>query len=394
MAWAAAAGLELLASRRSPPVRRPAGSATGRLPTLWSAPRFALVDQRGRVRSSDELRGSVWIADFIFTHCSSVCPILTAKMVQLQRAIRDPRVRFVSFSVDPDRDTPDALREYARRWAPDETRWTLLATTKQSLAEVVAGMRTFVQTEWDPDAELHTGELFLVDAEGRVRGLYDSAGVSFAQLLPHVQRLLSEMDGAAPIAPVTAVETNDGAALYRRLGCAGCHDVPSVAPSLAGIAGRTVMLADGRTVIADSAYLRESILEPAAKVVASYPPSMPSYRMQLSEDELTSLISYLESRKALTGGTAARATGIAVDPVCGMQVHPGRDTPHLTHQGRTVYFCSESCRSRFAGSVTVRAAAAKGLLGHQAGKDRARAREPSRTIAPERTAASGATRPR
>jgi protein SCO1 len=352
----AALGLELangsVVSRPPPSIRRLAGSANEPLPTLWAAPRFALVDQTGQIRSSDELRGSVWIADFIFTHCSSVCPILTAKMVQIQRAIRDPRVRFVSFSVDPDRDTRDALREYARRWAPDETRWTLLATTKQTLAAVVAGMKTFVQTQSDPNSELHTSEFFLVDGQGRLRGLYDTNVVSSAQLLANIHRLLSELDGAARLAPVTTAEaTADGASLYRRLGCAGCHDVPSIAPSLAGLAGRTVMLADGRTVTADSAYLRESILDPAAKVVATYPPLMPSYRMQLSEAQLSSLVHYLEGRPALPGATASRATGgqgATIDPVCGMQVHPGPGTPHLTHEGRTVYFCSESCRHRFA----------------------------------------------
>ena len=78
---------------------------------------------------------------------------------------------------------------------------------------------------------------------------------------------------------------------------------------------------------------------------------MPSYRMQLSEAQLASLVQYLEGLPALPGATASRATGgqgATIDPVCGMQVHPEPDTPHLTHEGRTVYFCSESCRDRFA----------------------------------------------
>jgi protein SCO1/2 len=348
-ALALAVANRCVASR--PPLPGRTGSADGALPTLWPAPRFTLVDQAGRMRSSDELRGSVWIADFVFTHCSSVCPVVTAKMVQVQRAIRDPRVRFVSFSVDPDRDTPDALLEYGRRWAPDETRWTLFATTRHSLAEVVAGMKTWVQPQSDPDAELHTSELFLVDGQGRVRGLYDTADVSFARLVPHAQRLLSELDGPVPPAPATAAgPIGNGAALYRRLGCAGCHDAPSIAPSLAGIAGRTVMLAGGRTVTADAAYLRESVVEPAAKVVATYPAIMPSYRTQLSETELASLVQYLQSWSGLRGAasSASAGRGAAIDPVCGMQVHAGPGTPHLAHQGRTVYFCSDRCRDRFA----------------------------------------------
>jgi len=348
--------LELLMRRIA---REPAGlppsahplsrGANEPLPTLWQVPSYRLVDQTGRTRTPDDLKGSVWVADFIFTSCKSVCPVLSAKMVQVQQAIPDPRLRFVSFSVDPERDTPDALRAYATRWAPRESRWTLLANTQESLASLTKGMQTLVERQPDPDATLHSAELFLVDAQGRVRGVYGTDGDSFAQLLPDARRLLAELPAAAPGgAGQSAAE--DGAALYRRAGCAGCHDVPAIAPSLAGIAGRTVMLADGRTVTADEAYLRESILDPAAKVVATYPPSMPGYRGTLSEAQLTSLVRYLQDWKAPdgTGGsTAVASQGAAVDPVCGMQIHAGPDTPHVEHGGHTVYFCSEHCRDRF-----------------------------------------------
>jgi protein SCO1 len=333
------------------PVYRLPRSANEPLPTLWQVPSYRLVDQNGQIRTAEELKGSVWVADFIFTSCKSVCPVLSAKMVQVQQAIQDPRLKFVSFSVDPERDTPAALRAYGKRWAPDETRWTLLATTQESLAELAKGMKTFVERQPDPDATLHTAELFLVDAQGRVRGLYGTDGDSFAQLVPDARRLLAEL--TTPVAASSGTgqaADDDGAALYRRAGCAGCHDVPSIAPSLAGIDGRTVMLADGRTVKADEAYLRESILEPAAKVVATYPPSMPAYRGTLSEAQLASLVRYLQGWKAPegTGGSHAMASqGAAVDPVCGMQIHAGPDTPHVTHDGRTVYFCSEQCRDRF-----------------------------------------------
>jgi len=337
-----------LGSEPSPrPAHRLARDTGQPLPTLWPVPPFRLVDQDGHPRTAEELRGSVWIADFLFTSCRSVCPVLSAKMVQVQRAIADPRLRFVSFSVDPERDTPEALRTYRARWAPDETRWTLLANTEESLAALARGMKTFVERQPDPDATLHSAEMFLVDGEGKVRGVYATDGESFAQLVPDARRLLAELGGAPSRPPAEA--TSDGALLYRRLGCAGCHDVPAIAPSLAGLAGRTVMLADGRTVTADAAYLRESILDPASKVVATYPPSMPSYRGQLSEAQLESLLQLLGAWKASPGapGPSLAAQGAAVDPVCGMQVHAGPDTPHVSHDGHTVYFCSERCRDRF-----------------------------------------------
>jgi protein SCO1 len=330
---------------------RPTGRrADAALPVLWPVPSYRLVDQDGRTRTPDELRGSVWVADFIFTSCKSVCPVLSAKMVQVQRAIADPRLKFVSFSVDPERDTPAALKAYAKRWAPDETRWTLLANTKESLAALTKGMKTFVEPQADPDATVHSAELFLIDANGQVRGLYATDGEAFDALVPDARRLLAELAGAPAKGGTAAAAAEDGAALYRRLGCAGCHDVPAIAPSLAGIAGHPVMLADGRTATANAEYLRESILDPGAKVVATYPPSMPGYRGRVSDAELGALVQYIESLKGTdppSGATTMASGGAAVDPVCGMSIHAGSDTPHVTHDGHTVYFCSEQCRDRF-----------------------------------------------
>jgi cytochrome oxidase Cu insertion factor (SCO1/SenC/PrrC family) len=94
-------------------IRRTAARPDGPLPTLWSVPAYQLADQDGKTRTPQDLRGSVWVADFIFTSCKSICPVLTAKMVQVQRAVPDARLKFVSFSVDPERDTPEALHAYA-----------------------------------------------------------------------------------------------------------------------------------------------------------------------------------------------------------------------------------------------------------------------------------------
>jgi len=350
-------GLELLVRwvgsegpGRPQPVHRLARNANEPLPILWPVPSFRLVDQNGQARTPEALRGSVWIADFIFTSCKSVCPVLSARMVQVQRAIDDPRLKFVSFSVDPERDTPEVLRAYAKRWAPDEPRWTLLSTTRQSLADLTKGMKTFVEAQPDPDATLHTSELYLIDGQGRVRGLYSSDGDSFAQIIPDARRLLAELGSASATSAAPPPASEQGATLYRQLGCAGCHDVPAIAPDLAGLAGRTVMLADGRTTTASPEYLRESILDPGTKVVATYPPSMPSYRKQLTEEQLTALVQYIQGLKAPEGAAGpmtVASEGAAVDPVCGMSIHTGPDTPHVTHDGHTVYFCSEHCRDRF-----------------------------------------------
>jgi cytochrome c oxidase subunit 2 len=94
-----------------------------------------------------------------------------------------------------------------------------------------------------------------------------------------------------------------GERLFQSLGCATCHTGGPGArgPRLEGLLGATVTLADGRTVTADAAYLRESILRPAAKVVAGFAPLMPSFEGQVSEETLIALIEYLKSLKAPEG---------------------------------------------------------------------------------------------
>ncbi len=89
----------------------------------------------------------------------------------------------------------------------------------------------------------------------------------------------------------------EGESLFRSLGCSGCHGVNSSvhAPDLAGIYGHSVQLSDGRTVTADDAYIRDSILQPGRDIVAGYEPLMPSFSGQLGEDQIVRLIAYIKS---------------------------------------------------------------------------------------------------
>ncbi len=116
----------------------------GDLPELWEAPAFSAVDQHGQPITEKNLRGQVWVADFIFTRCTNACPLLTAKMVLLQRAVRHPDIRFISFSVDPAYDTPGVLKQYAATWNGDESRWLLLSMDWEMLYHTAAGMKVAV----------------------------------------------------------------------------------------------------------------------------------------------------------------------------------------------------------------------------------------------------------
>jgi protein SCO1 len=86
-----------------------------------------LIERSGKQVSLADLRGKIWIADFIYTHCTDTCPLQTADMAKLQdRWLKEPKVELVSFSVDPEHDTPQVLSRYAGRFKADPKRWLFL----------------------------------------------------------------------------------------------------------------------------------------------------------------------------------------------------------------------------------------------------------------------------
>ncbi len=321
--------------------RRPSGE----LPVLWAAPGFSFTSHTGEPVTASALKGHVWIADFIFTRCTSVCPLITAQMTSLQRRITDPTLRFVSFSVDPEHDTQQVLAEYARKWNRNDTRWSLLVTNPADLERVARDMRVAVAPSDDPtNPILHTNLFMLVDQEGQVRGAYNSSDrIALERLEQDAKSLLGTRDRKAdPDAPAVV----DGAALYSALRCAACHDDSRIAPALGGVGARTVKLEGGGEVTADAAYLREALVTPGAHIVAGYLPLMPSYRQELTDAQVGALVKYLSALEPTEPAEAA-AAALVLDPICKMKVRAASSTPHVEHDGQTVYFCSETCRERF-----------------------------------------------
>jgi protein SCO1/2 len=305
-------------------------------PVLWPAPAFDFTSHRGERVTRESLLGRPWVANFVFTTCRTVCPLLTAKMVRLQRDVVGVDARFVSFSVDPEHDTVEVLADYARRWNPDEARWALLATTPEGLAAIARGFRiTAERVDGGVDPIMHSAVFVLVDAQGVVRGIYDSEDSADFRGLSTSLRAL-----AAPAAQAPRAERS-GEVLYHELSCANCHERPELAPALGGLLGTRRELESRLLITADEAYVRESILAPDAKRVAGYPLKMPSYEGHLTRAELDALVQYV---MALPAPAAAPAGAeVAVDPVCHMKV---RVTADALHEG-DVYFCSAWCRERY-----------------------------------------------
>ena len=157
-------------------------AAQGRPRVLLRLPEFVLENERGESSGLLDLHGRVWVADLIFTRCAGTCPMITARMAELAAACAsDPALKdvgFVSFSIDPEHDRPEVLRDYAARVHADPLRWTFLTGTRAALRGLVRdGFKLPVEDQDDAAMPiLHSQSFVLVDREGGVRAVVDPLG--------------------------------------------------------------------------------------------------------------------------------------------------------------------------------------------------------------------------
>jgi protein SCO1/2 len=178
---------------------RPGGAsappAAAELPVWYDAPAFALTDQDGQPFASERLKGQVWVGAFIFTRCAAACPKMTKQMSRLQAAVPAADVRLVSFTVDPERDTPADLKQYARLAGADESRWHFLTGSKQAILDVAAGLKVTAIPAQGGEPIGHEERFLLVDRQGRVRGAYDSKD---DERMAQLARDAASLAGATP----------------------------------------------------------------------------------------------------------------------------------------------------------------------------------------------------
>jgi protein SCO1/2 len=140
----------------------------------YAVPDFSLTDQRERAVTLADLRGRVWVTDFIFTSCGGTCPMMTGEMRKLQDRL-PAEIRFVSITVDPDRDTPKVLAGYAAEHGAMRDRWLFLTGDKQSLHDLcIKGFKLPLDESGGSIAEpiAHSTRFVLVDKQGEIRGYY------------------------------------------------------------------------------------------------------------------------------------------------------------------------------------------------------------------------------
>lgn len=162
---------------------------------------FALVDQNGAGFNRAALDGNLWVADFVFTHCKSSCPRLTAHMKGLQTRVSDvENVEFLSVSVDPRNDTPEVIKAYMTDNELPEANWRFVTGEPETIKDLVKNGFQVGLAEGNPamgtEAVMHSNHFVLLDDRAQVRGYYRANNDGIADLERDIRFLASNPPAA------------------------------------------------------------------------------------------------------------------------------------------------------------------------------------------------------
>ncbi len=152
---------------------------------------FSLLNQNGDTITQDNYRDKIYVADFFFTTCPTICPIMTANLVEVQAALaNDPEVLLLSHSVTPEIDSVAQLKKYAIEKGVNDAKWNLVTGDKKQIYELARKSYLAVQEDGDggPFDMIHTENFILVDKQRRIRGFYDGTKEE------EMDRLLSDIE--------------------------------------------------------------------------------------------------------------------------------------------------------------------------------------------------------
>jgi len=170
-------------------------STPATLQKYWTIPDFTLTAQNGQPLRSSDLAGKAWVADFFYTTCPGPCPLVTSHVGEVRKELGPtPEVRFVSISVDPEKDTPEVLKAYAERFKAGEN-WFFCTGEKDAIYKLAHDGFKLPIAEGTPEGGpiTHTTRLILVDKTGAVRGFYEGTTTDGVRdLVRDIRRLLDE----------------------------------------------------------------------------------------------------------------------------------------------------------------------------------------------------------
>ena len=160
---------------------------------------FSLLNQNGNNVTQEDYKNKIYVADFFFTTCPDICPIMTGNMLYLQENLKDTNVMLASFSVTPKIDTVEVLKEYSTLKGVDDSRWNLMTGNKKQIYDLAR--KSYLVAKAIPDVKnhgmIHTENFVLVDRDKRIRGYYDGTNIEdMDKLLDDIQILIKSYENS------------------------------------------------------------------------------------------------------------------------------------------------------------------------------------------------------
>ena len=187
--------LPIYGLRDTKAVKNPDGSA-GVDTVYQTIPAFKLLNQDSVYITNDHFRGKIYIADFFFTSCTSICPTMHRKMKAIFEAYKDePNLMFLSHTIDYKYDVPSKLKKYAEKLGVDGPRWQFAYGTKDAIYDIAekSYLSAVIEDQNEKEKYIHQGWFLLIDGNGRMRGAYDSTHDDQIALLKNdLDNLLAE----------------------------------------------------------------------------------------------------------------------------------------------------------------------------------------------------------
>ena len=164
---------------------------------------FAFVNQVGDTIRKEDMAGKIYVADFFFTTCPTICPVMKKEMLRVYEQFKgDPNFRILSHSIDPSHDTQVVLKDYAEKLGvPDAATWNFLTGDQEKIFEIgqTSYLTTTMADDMEPGGFLHSGAFLLVDQQGRIRGVYDGTKTEQVdRLLADIPKLLKPCELGHP----------------------------------------------------------------------------------------------------------------------------------------------------------------------------------------------------
>ncbi len=142
----------------------------------FSIPPFEATNQDGEIITNKSLKGNVYVSEFFFTSCPTICPVMTGQLLRVHEKFKnEDRLKIVSYTLDPEYDTPAKLQDHAQRLGIDTNQWWFLNDKKSETYELAQKgyFVTALEDSTQPGGIVHSGKVSLIDGKGHIRGYYD-----------------------------------------------------------------------------------------------------------------------------------------------------------------------------------------------------------------------------